>query len=263
MAAAVGRTMRAGIVVVLTLLFAPLASRAAAIDFPPLTGRVVDGAEILSARAEADLAGTLEAYERSTGIQIVVATVADLGGEDIETYGNQLARHWAIGRKDKNDGIVLLVAPNDRAVRIEVGYGLEGQLTDALSSVIIHSSILPAFRSGDFDGGVRAGVGGIIAALGGELAPAAPRAAGPRQSIPLGIFWFLMILFLIAAFGGGGGRGGRRARRIARAAAWGAVLGSRRGRGGGFGGGFGGGGFGGGFGGGGGSFGGGGASGRW
>lgn len=262
MVAAVDRTARVVGAIVLTLLFGLLAPRANALGFPPLSGRVVDAAELLSARAEADIAGTLEAYERSTGVQIVVATVPDLGGEDIETYGYQLARHWAIGRKDKDDGIVLLVAPNDRAVRIEVGYGLEGQLTDAMSSVIIHSSILPAFRSGDFDGGVRAGVGGIIAALGGELAPAPRPAPGPRQSIPLGIFWFLMILFLIGAFGGGG-RGGRRARRIARAAAWGAVLGSRRGRGGGFGGGFGGGGFGGGFGGGGGSFGGGGASGRW
>jgi len=247
------------------LLLLVAVAHAATIEFPALTGRVVDAAGMLAPDTEADLTRMLEAHERGTGVQIVVATIADLGGEDIETFGYQLARHWGIGQKGKNNGVLLWVAPSERAVRIEVGYGLEGDLTDAQSSVIIQQRILPAFRSGDFDGGVRAGVAGIIAALGGEFSAPAARAPGARQSIPLGLFWFIMILFLIGAFGGGGRRG-RRMRRIARAAAWGAVLSSGRRRGGGFGGGFGGGsggGFGGGFGGGGGSFGGGGATGRW
>jgi uncharacterized protein len=247
--------------VAMTLLAA--AVTVSALEFPALTGRVVDGAGILSADTEQDLTRLLEGYERARRTQIVVATVADLGGADIETYGYQLGRQWGIGQRGENSGVILLIAPAERAVRIEVGYGLEGELTDALASVIVNERILPAFRTGQFDRGVRDGVAGIIAALGGEYPVAArePR-RDIRTSIPVGVFWLFMILILV----GGLGRG-RRGRRIARAAAWGIVLGSRGGRrGGGFGrgGSGGGGGFGGGgFKGGGGSFGGGGASGRW
>jgi uncharacterized protein len=243
-------------------LAAALAQPALALEFPALSGRVVDQAGILSTDTEEDLTRLLESHERATGVQVVVASIADLGGEDVETYGYQLARHWAIGRKGKDDGVLLLIAPAERAVRIEVGYGLEGELTDAISAIIIQTRILPAFRAGEFDRGVREGVAAILAALGGEYPQAAPaQSRDPRHGIPVGIFWVLMILFLVSALSGGGRRG-RRARRLARAAAWGIVLGGRGGRrGGGWGGG--GGGFGGGFGGGGGSFGGGGATGRW
>jgi uncharacterized protein len=247
-------------VVALVLAFA---AGAAEIAFPPLTGRVVDAAGLLSPATEADLTRQLEDYERGSGTQIVVATLTDLAGLDIESYGVALARHWGIGQKGKNDGVVLLIVPSERAVRIEVGYGLEGDLTDALSSAIVQQEILPAFRRGDFDAGVRAGVGGIVAALGGEYAPPPAPPPGARQSIPLGIFWLILILFLIGTFGGG--RRARRFRRLTRGTVWGPVIVPGRGRRGGFGGGgFGGGGFGGGgFGGGGGSFGGGGATGRW
>lgn len=237
------------------LLIVSAAAYAATPTFPPLTGRVVDAAGILSEPAERELTRLLEAHERATRIQLVVATIADLGDEDVESYGYQLAREWGIGQKGKDDGVVLLVAPAARAVRIEVGYGLEGVLTDAVSSVIVRNRIVPAFRTGDYEGGIRAGVAGIIEALGGD----APEAEPTRvvHKIPVGIFWLLLILFV---FGGMGG--GRRGRRLARAVAWGVVVGGMRGhRGGGLGGGgFGGGG---GFRGGGGGFGGGGATGRW
>ena len=126
------------------------AGAAQAIDFPPLTGRVVDAAGILSAATRADLTQQLEAHERATGQQIVVATVPNLGGLPIEDYGFQLGRHWGIGRKEKDNGVLLIVASAEHKVRIEVGYGLEGDLTDALSSNIINTRIVPAFRKGDF-----------------------------------------------------------------------------------------------------------------
>ena len=240
----------------------------AAPNFPALTGRVVDAAGILSASTKADLTAQLEAYERSSGNQIVVATVRDLGGLDIADYGYQLGRQWGIGSKERDTGALLIVAAAEHKVRIEVGYGLEGDLTDAMSAQIIHSRILPEFRNGDFDAGVRAGVDGIIATLGGEVDSDRDKAEPARQkakrAVPGAIFW-LIVLFIVLSSGRRRGGGG-----LARALFWGSVLNgmSHRGprRGGGFGGGgFGGGGFGGGggFHGGGGSFGGGGASGGW
>lgn len=250
------------------LLVVLLAAGAAqAIDFPPLTGRVVDAAGILSAATRADLTQQLEAHERATGQQIVVATVPNLGGLPIEDYGFQLGRHWGIGRKEKDNGVLLIVASAEHKVRIEVGYGLEGDLTDALSSNIINTRIVPAFRKGDFDGGVRAGVGAIMAALGGQpqdvTQPQPQSEPSPKKALPVGIFWLIVLFIVMSGFGGGRRGGGG----LARAILWGTVLNGmshgRRGRSGGFGGGGFGGGGGGGFGGGGGSFGGGGASGSW
>jgi uncharacterized protein len=240
----------------------------AAPNFPPLTGRVVDAAGILSASTKADLTAQLEAYERSSSNQIVVATVPDLGGLDIADYGYQLGRHWGIGSKEHDNGAVLIVAAAERKVRIEVGYGLEGDLTDAMSVQIIHNRILPAFRKGDFDAGVRAGVDGIVATLGGEAdsgnGKAEPARQKAKRALPGAIFWLIVIMILLSSGRRRGGGG------LARALFWGSVLnGMSHGRGGGRGGGFGGGGGGfgggggGGFRGGGGSFGGGGASGGW
>jgi len=131
----------------IALLLALLVATAAqAIDFPPLTGRVVDAAGILSTATRADLTGRLEAHERATGQQIVVVTVPNLGGIPIEDYGYQLGRHWGIGGKEHDTGAVLIVAEAEHKVRIEVGYGLEGDLTDAMSSNIINTRIVPAFR---------------------------------------------------------------------------------------------------------------------
>lgn len=223
------------------------AGTAAAPTFPKLTGRVVDGAGILSAATQADLEVQLAAHERSLGVQLVVATLPSLDGMDAETYGNALARHWRLGAKDKNNGVLFFAAPSERVVRIEVGYGLEGELTDALSANILQTRVLPAFRDGDYDGGVRAGVAAIFEVLGGEYEAAAP-VTRVWHGLPVAVFWIILILVLMSIFGGRRGRG------IVRAVAWGVVVGGMRGGGRGGGGGFRGGG---------GSFGGGGATGRW
>jgi len=236
-----------------------VAALAHATDFPPLSGRVVDAANILAPATRAELTQQLEAFEQRSGVQLVVATVPNLDGLDIETYGVELARAWQIGSKAKNDGALLLVAKAEHKVRIEVGYGLEGDLTDAMSSYIISTRIVPQFRKGDFDAGVRDGVSGIIEVLGN---PQQAARATPKQhahAAPVGIFWLIVLFIVISGFGGRRGGGGG----LARAIFWGSVLNgmsSGRGRGGFGGGGFGGGG---GFSGGGGSFGGGGASGSW
>lgn len=146
--------------------------------FPPLSGRVVDGAELLSPETEARLTQDLAALEAQTGHQLVVATVPDLQGYEIEDYGYQLLRAWGIGRADEDDGVILLVAPTERKVRIEVGYGLEPILTDAMSGVIIRRQILPAFKSGDFEAGVVAGAEAIVRQIG--LPPEEARAAALR-----------------------------------------------------------------------------------
>ena len=142
--------------------------------FPPLTGRVVDAANLLDERAERALSATLAAHEEASSDQVVVATVPSLEGYAIADYANRLGRAWGIGTAENDNGVVLLVAPNEREVRIEVGYGLEGALTDALSSTIIRREILPAFRSGDYTGGVEAGVDSILAAIEGEYTAPVP-----------------------------------------------------------------------------------------
>jgi uncharacterized protein len=120
--------------------------------FPTLTGRVVDQANILTPQSKADLTKKLEALETRTSRQLVVVTVPSLQGLEIEDYGYQLGRAWGIGEKKLNTGALLVVAPTERRVRIEVGYGLEGVLTDALSNVILQERVLPRFRAGDVAG---------------------------------------------------------------------------------------------------------------
>jgi uncharacterized protein len=238
--------------------------------FPPLTGRVVDRADLLSAGTEAALTTKLEALERDTTDQVVVVTVPDLQGREIEDYGYQLGRAWGIGQSGKNNGVILLIARDERRVRIEVGYGLEPVLTDALSALIIHNEILPALREGSYDRGVTRGVDAIDAQLRLDPAEAAARAATaerPASSLPIGPAVLIAVVFLFLALGliGSVGRRGRyrRGNGVAPILIWAASEALRNsGRGGG-GGGWGGGGGGGGFGGGGGSFGGGGASGGW
>lgn len=141
----------------------------AGLNFPPLTGRVVDQANILPPAVQNQLTQALVAHEQKTGEQVVVATLQSLDGTDIADYGYQLGRAWGIGQKGKNNGVLLIVAPNERAVRIEVGYGLEGKLTDANTSIIIQQIILPKFRAGDLPGGVVAGTTAILQVLGGDV----------------------------------------------------------------------------------------------
>lgn len=136
-----------------------------ALNLPALTGRVVDGANIIPAETRNAIESKLADLESKSGIQLVVATVASLEGQEIEPYANELFRSWKLGQKTKNNGVLLLVAPNERRVRIEVGYGLEGTLTDALSKVIIANAITPRFKTGDFSGGISRGVEDIITVL--------------------------------------------------------------------------------------------------
>jgi uncharacterized protein len=137
----------------------------AAANFPALTGRIVDSAQIIDSRSRPAIEQKLQNLESQSGIQLVVATVKSLDEQDIESYANQLFRTWKLGEKAKNNGALLLVAPNERKVRIEVGYGLEGTLTDALSNVIITNALVPRFKTGDFSGGIERGVDDIIAVL--------------------------------------------------------------------------------------------------
>lgn len=226
----------------------------AQVQFPPLTGRVVDQAELLDAPSESQLAQQLAAHEQATGEQLVVVTVPDLQGRSIEEFGVELGRHWGIGQKDRDNGALLIIARDERKIRIEVGYGLEGRLTDAQSALIIHNLIAPAFRQGDYAGGIRAGVDAMLQVLGGEPLEGYSAAQGGGEQQPAGLLFLIMFIAIILFLGGGGG--GRRKRGRGRDVIAGAMLGSLLGRGGG---GFGGGGFGGG----GGGFGGGGASGGW
>jgi uncharacterized protein len=245
-----------------------LASLALALDFPPLTGRVVDQANILTAQSRTDLEAKLKELEDKSSIQLVVATVKSLQGSDVETYTNELFRFWKLGEAKKNNGALLLIAPAEHKVRIEVGYGLEGTLTDALSSVIISSAIVPRFKAGDFSGGIERGVDGIISVLSGDAADWQPK-VGVRSDdassvindllVPLfPLLIFFVIWYLMGSASGSGSR------RVMRQGGRGIIIpygGPSWGSG--WGGGIGGGGFGGGFSGGGGSSGGGGASGSW
>src|SRR3954468_10038152 len=150
-------------VVILALLYSAVI--ALALNLPALTGRIVDAANIIPADVRSSLEPKLADLEAKSGIQLVVATVVSLEGQEIEPYANELFRSWKLGEKTKNNGVLLLVAPNQRRVRIEVGYGLEGTLTDALSKVIIANAITPRFKTGDFSGGISRGVDDIIAVL--------------------------------------------------------------------------------------------------
>ena len=256
---------------VLVLLVSVGAAFAAAPKFPPLTGRGVDNANILSPEAEAKLTTELATLESQTGRQLVVATLPDLQGYEIEDYGYQLLRTWGIGSKERDDGAILIVAPSERKVRVEVGYGLEPVLTDALSSVIISQTILPAFKAGQMERGVVDGTGALVQQLSlpdeeARAAAAAPAKASEGESIgPAVIFVIFIIFWLLSGVMGGLGRRGRGGRGLW----WLLPLllnggGGGGGRGGGGWSGGGGGGFGGGgFSGGGGSGGGGGASGSW
>jgi uncharacterized protein len=136
-----------------------------ALTLPALTGRIVDQANIIPAETRSALEPKLADLEAKSGIQLVVATVKSLEGQEIEPYANELFRSWKLGEKTKNNGVLLLVAPNEHRVRIEVGYGLEGTLTDALSKVIITNALTPRFKTGDFAGGIARGVDDIITVL--------------------------------------------------------------------------------------------------
>lgn len=199
------------------------AALAAAPSFPPLTGRVVDDAHLLSPQATEKLTADLANLEAQTGHQVVVATIPDLQGYDIEDYGYQLGRTWAIGRKGQNDGVIFLVAPNQRKVRIEVGYGLEPVLTDALSNVILQQKVLPQFRAGHMEQGVVDGTEAVIQQLAlpddqaranvAKAQAAQQQAQDQGGGSPLGLIITILVIVwvlgaILRAFGGRGFGGG-------------------------------------------------------
>ncbi|MGU3496284.1 TPM domain-containing protein [Xanthobacteraceae bacterium A53D] len=226
----VRRGQSAALRVLLVLAFLlPATLALAALTYPALTGRVVDAAGILPPATRAELEAKLEAQETKTSDQFVVATVPSLEGTSIEDYANRLFRFWRIGQAKQDNGVLLLVAPTERKVRIEVGYGLEGVLTDAVASTIIRTAIVPAFRDGDMAGGVVAGAEAILEILNLDPAEAEARAqeaqrlGNVRTTKPTGdphpiffvllvvvVFFFLVMIVMIGSVGPrGGGRGGR------------------------------------------------------
>jgi uncharacterized protein len=267
--------MAAGMAMLFAWLWLAGLAAAAEPAFPPLTGRIVDEAGILSAADEQQLLQTLAGLEQKSSDQIVVYTAKSLQGYPIEDFGYRLGRFWKIGQQGVNNGVVLIVAPSDRKVRIEVGRGLEPLLTDAMSKLIIQNAILPAFRRGDFPAGIKAGVRDIRDVLLGDAEEVAKRARALKSRdapggealsslFVIGIFVAFMIFVMIrqSRYGMQQARSGRAARNARRSSDRDIVF-IPGGWGGGSGGGWGGGGGGGGWGGGGGDFGGGGASGDW
>lgn len=278
---------------ILALLLLLVPATAQAQNFPKLTGRVVDAANLLSPEQEAQLTQLSADVEKASSRQLVVATIPDLQDYPIEDYGYRLGRAWNIGQSEANNGIVLIVAPKERKVRIEVGYGLEPIMTDGFSGDIIRETILPKFRDGDMAGGIVAGAGAIgeqmklpleaaearvKAKLDQTRASPSKRRSGEGAWVAgfIALFWIAVVVIGIIAAVAGRRRGGRRYRSAASDVGeillWTAINAAMNSRGGGGGGSswgggggssWGGGGGGGGFSGGGGSFGGGGASGSW
>ncbi|HEX2227277.1 MAG TPA: TPM domain-containing protein [Candidatus Binatia bacterium] len=231
-------------------------------EIPALRGRINDYAQMLSRDVARNLENQLEQFERQTGHQVALLTIPSLGGEDIEGFSIRVAETWKIGQKGFDNGVIFVVAPQDRQLRLEVGYGLEGVLPDAVASRIIREIVVPRFRDNDYEGGITSGLNAVLTVIRGEPLPETARQR-PRGKTPvtgLGIPLLLLLLFLAGSFSRRRNTGTWMTRGRHRPFGWGAGFG-----GGGFPGGFGSGGFGGGggFSGGGGGFGGGGASGRW
>jgi uncharacterized protein len=171
--------------------------------FPPLTGRIVDEAGLLSADDKRAIEQDLAALEGRSSDQLVVYTTRSLQGYPIEDFGYRLGRFWQIGQRGTNNGVVLIIAPNERKVRIEVGRGLEPQLTDLMSKLIVENAILPAFRRNDFAGGIKAGVRDIRDVLLGDAEAvkeraraAAKRSPGSGDAFPV----IILVIFILVAF---------------------------------------------------------------
>ncbi len=218
---------------VAALLTLASASTAAAIDVPPLRGRVNDGASLLDPGRAAALEAKLARYEQETGHQLALLTVPSLEGEPIESFAVKAFEQWKLGDARRDDGLLLVVAAADRRVRIEVGYGLEGAIPDAIAARVIREAIVPSFRAGDYAGGIERAFDALMAAGKGEaLGP--PVSGGERREVgtlaQVVAFWVFLVLFSSfgrrrrrrgwvtgvpggffiggGGFGGGGGGGG-------------------------------------------------------
>ena len=160
--------MRCSALLLVALLALPAAVRAQNTEVPYLTGRVVDNAEILKPETRRRITAELQAHEKKTTNQVAVLTVPTLGGESVEEYAVRAFEQWKLGQKGKDNGVLIVVVPRDRRMRIEVGYGLESALTDLAASRIIRDVMTPRFRSGDYDGGIAQGVTAVVAHLEGR-----------------------------------------------------------------------------------------------
>jgi uncharacterized protein len=229
-----------------SLIFLLLPLNVVALEVPKLNGYVNDLAGVISPETELKIEHFLRGFESSDSTQLVVLTIDSLEGEALEEYSLKVVESWKIGQKEKDNGALLLIAKQEREMRIEVGYGLEGKLTDLLAGRIIDNEIKPRFQAGDFDGGVIAGVASMAEAVRGEY-QGTGRVGQKKKRNPLGSLALLLFLGPGLMLLGGGGRRGR----YRRGGFWIGGLGGFGGSGGG------------GFGGGGGGFGGGGASGGW
>jgi uncharacterized protein len=183
-----------------------------AADVPYLSGRVVDNAEILKPATRERVAALAKAHEDKTSDQIAVLTIPTLGGESVEEFANRVFEAWKLGQKGKDNGVLVVVAPQDRKMRIEVGYGLEGTLPDVAASRIIRNVMTPAFKNGDFDRGIEDGVAAIVAQLEGQAATAGTTASFADTSTSSGsgskfkiegpdIPWYMRILLGCFIFG--------------------------------------------------------------
>ncbi len=168
------------------LIAFPLAGQAQRVDVPFLTGRVVDNAEVIKPDTRRRISAQLHAHEQKTNNQVAVLTVPTLNGESVEEYAVRVFEQWKLGQKDKDNGVLVVVVPQDRRMRIEVGYGLEGTLPDAIAARIIRDVMTPRFKQGDYNDGISQGVNAIIAHLEGQPSQAnddSPRTAQKSEFI--------------------------------------------------------------------------------
>jgi uncharacterized protein len=162
--------MKRRLIILLLPIMLMISTILPAADVPYLTGRITDNAQLLSQEVNRSLSDSLQAHEKRTGNQIAVLTISSLGGESIEDYSVRVFESWKLGQKGKDNGVLIVVVPDDRRMRIEVGYGLEGTLTDAMAGRIIQTVMTPKFKNGDFEGGIVEGAGAVMKLLeGGEL----------------------------------------------------------------------------------------------
>ncbi|MFN7960895.1 MAG: TPM domain-containing protein [Thermoanaerobaculia bacterium] len=186
------------------------ASGASAREIPYLSGRVVDEAGLLSSDARARIDARLAALEEAKGSQVAVLTIASLEGEDLADYSHRVAETWKLGRAKTNDGVLLLVARDDRKMRLEVGYGLEGAIPDAIAHRILDEIVRPRFREGDFGGGIEAGIEAVDKLVRGEPLPEpkAPSGRGVFITAPVLVLLVFLVIFLLTSSRRPPGRGG-------------------------------------------------------
>jgi uncharacterized protein len=179
-----------------------LAAVIEALEVPYLTGRVNDYANLISLETEERMSARLEAFENRTGSQVAVLTIPSLEGEAPEEFSHRVAETWELGREGVDDGVLLLVAHDDRKMRIEVGYGLEHQLTDAQSGRILRNVMRPRFREGNFDGGIESGVDAVLGTLeGADVIPPDPDGSGFGDTgLPVRLGFFAFFLAVISVF---------------------------------------------------------------